>query len=285
MQQRLGFVALIAGLVAACTYSNAPPGPIPICGPDRAAISVVDTASVIADESSFYWGAVDPIPAGVYPVTDTVDSFVRLAMTSPLPDAALAAANAANSVYSPTKCATATANGNVTTFVLNGCTGVFGLGGASGIVTATYAVNAQGQLEVDLAGMNVSVGRATLEIQSTAIVTLSADQKTKMVNATANGGGTGPNQTNVTRTGTYNLTWTVGSRCPTLNANLETTSQSVGTGSTQLANYTRCQGGCPQTGALTANYSGNVFAMSFDGTSTASCANSVGGVTLFGLNC
>ena len=269
--------ATIAAL-ASCTSSSSP---TIACGPDSVAATDFDVALAIDDESAFYFAAVDPVPVNFFTFSSTDMPLVTFF------DPASAGVAAAVGNNFPSGCATASANGNVVTFVLTNCSGPLDLLSASGTFTATFTATGNGtRFGVALAGSNMVRTGATLNLNTSANVTIAANGQKTLTAATSQTTGTGQLGNPITHMGTYTLVWPTGTGCATLNANLS----GIGTGSfsgttTTITNYVACQGKCPQSGTSVSNFNGGTVTLSFNGSNTAQCSASNGTTASIALRC
>jgi hypothetical protein len=207
-------------------------------------------------------------------------------VTSVPPQAVSAASAAAAAVgnYYSSRCATATANQNVVTYVLDNCSGALDARSTSGTITATFTTSGSGSLSIQLTGGNINADGANLNLQTSATVTQSAvGQKT--LQATSQTSGTGPDGNAVNHTGTYALTWSTGTGCATLNASLAGVSTTADANtSTTIQSYVICDGKCP-SGSVTSSYSGGQVTLNYNGSSTANCTSSIGTSSAVPLVC
>ncbi len=173
-------------------------------------------------EASLVWAAADPVPTALFAATAEPSAEI-----SPGASAATASAGAVNQEFSPSGCATATANANVATFTLNNCAGPGGLTGASGTFTATFAPSVQG-LEIQLAGTNITANGANIGVASVGFLAVASDMVTKTFQANTASGGTGPFGNAVSRIGSYTLSWQSGTSCGTINGTFTDSSLDAG---------------------------------------------------------
>ena len=154
-----------------------------------------------------------------------------------------------------------------------------------GTITATVTVDARG-LHVELDGSNVAAAGAKLQLKSSGTASVSADLRTKSLQIDTSGSGTGPLGNDVTRTGSYTLSWQGGaSGCATINGDLTGVGTRSDTASIAIDGYQRCQGQCAHSGTVTSTFPGGTVTLSYDGTSTAQCTSSAGGSLTFTVPC
>jgi len=252
-----------------------------VCGPDDVATTNWDVVATTDYEASWYYASVDPIPTTAF-VTDAVgvEGAVVDALTG---DSAASTAAGAVGVYFPNGCATATANGNVTTFVLNDCTGPLGLVGAPGTFTATFDVT-DGGVQVQLAGSKIAANGGTINLATSGTLTSSNGQKTLQASTQTNG--TGPDGNSAAHNGMYTLVWPTGDGCATINGTLTGVGSGLYSGtSTQITNYVTCTNKCPQSGTATSSFNGGSVTLTFDGSSNAQCSASNGTSASIPLRC
>lgn len=189
-------------------------------------------------------------------------------------EAATMAAASAKTWYQPSTCATATAAANVVTYTLNNCTGPWGLVHVSGTVVVTYTKQADG-IHADANATGLSVNGATLNLNSQAVYSVSGTTKTLVVST--DGGGTGPRGNQISRHGSYTVSWDTSTMCGTLDGDWST---GIGgaTWSTTVSGYKQCKGSCPASGTLahTGGLSHVTITVTFDGSADAKWTSSRG---------
>ncbi|HXX68792.1 MAG TPA: hypothetical protein VEK07_16515 [Polyangiaceae bacterium] len=270
--------AAAMAVLAACNSSTSA-SPVVVCGPDNVATTDSDVVIVNEYEAAWYYASVDAIPVVFYDPSGASDPDAGTASSA----AAASAVAAAVGTYFPNRCATASANGNVVTFVLTNCTGPLGLVATTGTVTATLTLqtNAVG---VQLSGNHISANGATINLASSGTLTSSNGQKTLTANTQTTG--TGPNGNSVAHTGMYTIVWTPGTGCATLNGTLNGSGDGGNVTSTQITNYVACTDKCPQSGSAVASFSGGgTVTLTFDGGTSAQCAASNGTSAALALQC
>jgi hypothetical protein len=234
-------------------------------GNEATAADSLETADQVSALSSVTTASVDPNMVGLTNNT--------------------AASTAASGTTAMLKagCAIQTTVGNVVTYSLNNCTGPYGLVSLTGSLKATYTVVAPGSLQVDLEGQNLKLNSSTLNINSSAVITVVGTARTATVTSTSSATGQRGNQ--ITHMGSYTAGWDP--NCVSLTGSFSTRVGLLQTYSTQIANYRRCQDLCPASGVITfSSTSGantNTTTLTFDGTSTAAITfnGKAGNLSLF----
>jgi hypothetical protein len=266
--------SVLALLVASCSSGSSST----TCGPDSIASTARDVTSATESEAGFSLAVTDSIPTGLLQSADAGLG------GSPAEEAADAVASAVGQYFSPSSCAAATRNVNVVTIQLSGCSGPLGLSAANGTISATITVDIHG-LHVEVDG-NVTVGSAKLQLKSNGTASISADLRTKTLQIESSGGGTGPLGNNVAHTGSYTLSWEGGGTgCATIDGTFTGVGSRSDTASIVIAGYKRCSGQCPQAGTVTSTFPGGSLSVVYNGTSTAQCTSSAGGMQAFTLAC
>lgn len=214
-----------------------------------------------------------------FSATANADPSVRFA-----DQVASAAADNASSVFSPSNCVDATADGATVTYNLNGCTGPLGMAEITGIMTADYTLENGDDLTVDIAATDLNINNAAAQIDMTAAFSRSGDEISLQV--TTNSSGTTGRGRAFTRSGTYTASWTPGEGCISLDGDWD---MSVGgaTWSTTVSSYTQCEGECPQAGGeLTwQGEGGGSLSLSFDGSDQVSWQTGGGSSGTANLRC
>ena len=182
--------------------------------------------------------------------------------------AAAYAVNRAAAIYGT--CVTATATGASVAFVMNDCTGPYGLVHVTGTLTVVYSVGASSYTGTATA-TDLHVNGATVDISATAVYTPGT---TKTLAVTTAGAGTGALGHTITRNGSYTLSWTT--TCVTLNGTWTTTIDLV-SWNTAVTDLTRCLGACPAAGGQ-AVFHGPVrtVTIDFDGSDVAAWHTAAG---------
>jgi hypothetical protein len=252
---------------AACTSNTS--SPVVACGPDAVAVTNWDVVAVTNYEAAWYYASLDAIPVGLFTSTGA---------------AVAGAVAAAEGRYFQNGCATATASGNVVTFVLHNCSGPLGLVNSSGTVTATLTpVN--NTVQIQLAGNNVSANGATVNLATSGTLTVAANGQ-KLLQATSQSTGTGPLGNSATHMGTYTLVWPTGTGCATLNGTMSGFLSGTFAGTTsQITNYVACTNQCPKSGTVRSAFTGGSTTLTFNGSTNAQCNASNGTSASVPLNC
>lgn len=203
------------------------------------------------------------------------------AMTPPV--AAGAAAAAAKTWFQPASCVTATAAANVVTYVLNDCTGPWGLVHTTGTVVVTYQIQ-PGQVTASAVATGLSVNGATLNLNSQGVYTINGT--TKALAVTTSGDGTGALGNHITRNGSYTVTWDSASLCATLDGSWSTEIAGA-TWSTSVTGFEQCKGLCPEKGTIahTGGISKVTITVTFDGSAAAKWSTSRGASGTLNLLC
>jgi len=181
-------------------------------------------------------------------------AFTLAPMANPARDIASVVAAAAQApAYFTPGCMTASGDGaNRLTFVLDGCTGPWGLARVSGTVVATYdvatAADGTTTLSVDVSSDALHLDRATARYHATASVI--ANGLAREMKWTGDLDGTTARGRALARTATWDAKWNVGESCMTLGGS---TSGEVGARgfSTTVSGYVRCKHECPRAGDVT----------------------------------
>jgi hypothetical protein len=189
-------------------------------------------------------------------------------------EAAITAAVNVKTQYQPASCVTATVNNNLVTFVLNDCSGPWGLVHVSGTLVATYDIQPSG-VSAEVKASGLTVNGATLNLDSKAVYSVNGTVKHLAVDT--NGNGTGFFGTQLARHGSFTFTWDSTSLCASLDGNWSTT---IGndTWSTSVSQFKQCKGLCPASGTIahTGGITGVTITVTFDGTPDAKWASSNG---------
>ena len=188
--------------------------------------------------------------------------------------AASAAAASAKTWYQPASCVTATAIGNSVTYVMVDCTGPWGLVHTSGTVVVSYSVDSAG-IHASVSATALNVNGAIIDINSTG--TFSVNGTTKTLTVATSGAGIGPLGNQITRQGSYTVTWDSASMCATLDGNWST---QIGGAlwSTAVSGFEQCKGVCPAHGTIahTGGLSHVTITVTFDGSAVAKWSTSNG---------
>jgi hypothetical protein len=229
-------------------------------------VFIVDNGQAIAWEGGLMWIAAMPIDPTVVDVNAVAASGARTIIAS----------------FSPSGCATATANANVIALQLNGCTGPFGLNSATGTVTFTFTT-VQNGVQIAASAQSLQVGGGNLTIDATGVPTGSASSRALTVMTM--GGGTGPGGSSVSRQGQYTITWRVGDTCASVNGTVAT--GTANSQSTSFQSLNACAQGCPRSGivTLTDPATSTTTTSSYNGTSTVGIDVSNGQMATGVLTC
>jgi hypothetical protein len=277
---------LLGGVVlAACTSTTS--SPVVACGPDAVATTTWDVVAATNYEAAWYYASLDAIPIGFYAVasgTLGLDATPSITGVTTASTAAATAVAAAVATYFPGGCATATAVSNVVTFVLNDCSGPFGLVGSTGRITATLNV-VNNSVQIQLAGSNIDANGAVVNLATSGTLTASANGQ-KTLRASSQTTGIGPDGAGLAHSGKYSVVWPTGIGCATINGALS----GVGSGSfssttTTISNYVVCANKCPQSGTTTSSFDGGTVTLSFNGSNSAQCTSSLGTSASIPLDC
>jgi len=196
-----------------------------------------------------------------------------------------AAGAGAKAIYRPKGCLTVTADApaKTVTYVFAGCLGPNGLGRLTGTLVATYAV-ADEKLTLDIVGTDLTLNRSTVDWTSHAEITASGADRQMLWKATLSG--TTARGKEFARTNAKTVTWRYGEKC----FGVSGVSEGNVRGRylrTEIANFKRCQGTCPEAGGriTIANKNDKVkVEILFDGTSAATYTGPRGSIR-FDLAC
>jgi len=225
-----------------------------------AAELAVDSTNVNQAEGALLSATVDgseaAAAAGVAPATpDGVATWI---------------AQHAASRYSPAGCVTVTQNGLDITLVFDQCTGPLGLRQLDGELDLSVSLGAGGAIDVTAHAAGLQIGQATMDLDSTAVYTVSGT--TKSLAVTTHGTGVGALGNDVVHDGDYTATWDTS--CVSIDGSWSTEAGDKARSTT--ASIMRCAGQCP-SGTVTRNtIAGRTIDVTFDGTSTATWTSSSG---------
>lgn len=230
-----------------------------------------------ADESAVVSSAESALTA------ELADEVAQPASTTP-EQLAMNAATRVGARFKPQGCATQSQMGATVTYVLNDCTGPYGLVKVTGTLTAVYSRAAGGGVNVVITGTGVKANNATLDINSTVVGTQTNGVKKAVV--TVNGSGTGPRGGALTRTGSYTITFDTVAECLTIDGTWQTGTARLGA-STVVAGYKRCKGQCPAAGGTITHTSAKnaVVTVTYDGSAVAQWAVAGGRSGTVNLQC
>ena len=271
-------LAPVVGAIVSSACTSTTSSLVVACGPDDVATTNWDIVATTNYEAGWYFAALDPVPLSFFGVTS--GTIIAVAATSNNA-ATLVAASAGQNF--PNSCASATANGNVVTFMLDNCSGPLGLVGTTGTITATFNL-VSNALQIQLAGTGVHANGATLNLATSGTFTVNASGQ-KTLDATTQTSGTGPDGNSVTL-GSFTLVWPTGTGCATINGNFSGIGSGTFAGTTtQISNYVACTGMCPRSGMTVSSFNGGTATLTFNGTSNAQCSASDGTSGSIPLRC
>lgn len=264
MRQLTMFVLLGSSLIACARNSG---------GNVDSAASAVDSSESVESEGTVMMASVDG-----------ADMTALTALTGDQVAAKIAAN--AQTRWTPSGCATATASGSNVTITLADCTGPRGLLHVTGELDLAVSVSLSGSISVHATATALMVNRATLDIDSTGTYAVNGTTHTLQVQTT--GSGTGPLGNDVEHSGSYTITWDTASECRSLAGSWSTSiTGSAGNTATRSndVNVMRCGTGCP-TGTITHHFLGGASLMiTFDGTAVAQWSTSTGKSGTVNLSC
>ena len=185
-------------------------------------------------------------------------------------DAATFIAQHAATRYSPPGCVTVTQTGADVTLVFDQCTGPLGLRQLDGELDLSVALGAGGAIDVTAHASGLQIGAATMDLDSTAIYTVSG--ATRSLAVTTHGTGVGALGNDVVHDGDYTATWDAS--CVAIDGAWSTEAGDRARSTT--ASVMRCADACP-TGTITRDtIAGRTIEVTFDGTDTATWTSSTG---------
>lgn len=205
-------------------------------------------------------------------------------MTAPTAETAAAGAEArAGGRFQPAGCATVTRVANVVTYVLQNCTGPFGLVHVTGTATATFT-DAGGGVRIDLEGTGMKVNRAIIDFHTTGVLTVNGTERRLVV--TTEGEGVGPRGNAFTRSGGYTLTRDTATDCLALDGSWQLDARRAAR-STTVTGLSRCANTCPAAGGsiVHTGFRGRTVTVTLDGTSAAAWSSSTGKSGTIDLSC
>jgi len=192
--------------------------------------------------------------------------------TPPTP-AAIAAAAAARleAVLQPAGCFQAEVTEAHAVYTFADCSGPRGLLHLTGTMSVDYAVSAQG-ITATANASQFHVNGATLDIESSALLSLKEGKRNLEV--TTRGNGTGPRGYALSYEG--HSEYVFADDCFTLNGNWSRRGI-AGTAGTVVTDYARCAGACPTSGTIVhTGVRGRTVTIEFDGSGSASWSTSNG---------
>ena len=217
-------------------------------------------------EASLLASAVDgALAAGVAPATpETVATFI---------------ATHAPGRYAPAGCATVTQAGLTVTIAFDQCTGPRGLRQLDGTLALTVAPAAGGAVAITAHAVDLSIGRATIDVDATAVYTVTGADHA--LDVTTHSAGIGPMGYALVHDGDYTATWDAS--CGAIDGAWSSARGDASRSTT--VSVMRCLDACP-TGTVTrTTVRGNTIELTFDGTATATWSSSAGGSGSFALPC
>lgn len=163
-------------------------------------------------------------------------------------------------------CVTATLQGSTATYVMNNCTGPYGLVSLTGTLSVGYTVTGSGAgttVTVALSGSGIKLNNATLDVNSSAVISGPSTNRTAVVSSTTSAESARGNS--IAHSGNYTAGWD--GSCVTLTGTFMTR-VGLSNYSTVITDYKRCLNTCPKTGTIT--FTGkNIITLAFDGTASA----------------
>ena len=180
--------------------------------------------------------------------------------------------------YSPSGCATATRSGASVTLVFAGCTGPRGLREVNGTVNVTASGSA-GAIVLAATSTDLQIGRASLDLSSTATYSVSGGTASLAVSTKT--AGIGPLGRDIAHAGDYTVTWTA--TCVAIDGAWSTELGDLRRSTT--ADVMRCLDECPSGTVTRTTVNDRVIEIAFDGTSTAHWSTSAGRSGTFQLAC
>lgn len=205
-----------------------------------------------------------------------------------LPDTAegiaVQAAGEVSGQFSPSGCASASADGATMNLTLNSCTdGPFGLAGVTGTLVTTYTASS-GSVSATIQATSIEASGTTHALQATANYAINGDERSLTI--TTQSSGTGSRGNVVARNGAYTASWNTTTDCMSLSGSNQAVTGSK-TSQLAIANYTKCGDLCPADGSVTwqeasTGGSASQVVITFDGSSTAQAISgaAIGNVNL-----
>jgi len=234
---------------------------------DAYAEQAVDSADVSSNEAAILYAGTDSSSA---------------AMTAE--EAATAAWTNAGTFWQPAGCITATQDGATVTYVVNDCTGPFGLVHVTGTVVVVYSLAADG-LHADATADDLDVNGGSMDLDATGV--LSFEGTTRVLSVSTNGQGTSARGNSFLRHGDYTASWDPGTSCLGLDGSWSTV---VGarTWSTDVVAFEKCGDSCPAEGGHVSYHgglSGVTVDVDFDGSASAAWETSNGQSGTVSMDC
>lgn len=216
---------------------------------DSLAADSTDTADQVSALSSLSSEGVDP-------------------STGPTHAAAAQAAATAVTAKLSSGCVTTHVVGNQVTYTMNNCTGPYGLVSVTGALTATYTVQGTGTaatLTIVLSGTAIKINGASLNVNSTAVISGPTTNRTAVVNSNTTAVSARGNS--ITHAGNYTAGWD--GVCLSMTGNFQTRA-GLFNFMTQVDSYKRCLNHCPTQGTITFTGNAHTTTLTFNGTASAS---------------
>ena len=263
MRQLTLFVLLGSSLVACARNSG---------GNVDSAQSALDSSDSVESEGTVMMASVDGADMTALTALTGDQVAARIALN-------------AQTRWTPSGCATATASGSNVTITLNDCTGPRGLVHVTGELDLAVSVSLSGAISVHATATALMVNRATLDIDADATYAVNGATHTLQVQTT--GSGTGPLGNDVEHQGNYTITWDTTSECRSIAGSWSTTITGTAGSATRSndVNLMRCGTGCP-TGMVTHHFLGGAsLTITFDGTAVAQWSTSTGKSGTVNLSC
>ncbi len=247
MRKTLGFLAFASAAALGCTTNN-----------NGTAVVAVPVQAAAAGDAS---AAANAVAFGAL----TTDAIVP---TSPPEVAASSAAQAATTSYTPSGCATATANGGTVTYMLSNCTGPLGTTGLNGTVSVAFTSEGDG-LHLSITSPALRVGTDTVVLNRQGIFESSGTARAFRITGDT-GSSNGPFGAVVYESAQGALTWMSGAACATYDATEKLTAGAIALIVTDVK-IVRCNGqACSQSGtAKVVDPGGGSIVVTYTGTPTA----------------
>ena len=243
-----------AFLVGACGGGRGGHGP---------ELEAADAASVVETEGALLVAIAESSePAGK---TSRLQTAEQMADT---------AAARVDEFFTPAGCATATVSQASVAYVLDGCSGPYGLASMGGSVNASFTTGLGGTVII-LSAQGLGASGATFDIASVATIE-QVDATTRSITVMTEGEATGPRGVTLAREGDYTVTWTAS--CRTLAGEWMTTVSGL-TWTTTVTDLERCGATtCPTAGGSIEHTgpAGRTITVSFDGSDSAGWSASTG---------
>ena len=188
-------------------------------------------------------------------------------------EAAAAAAEHAGRFYQPAGCLTATVSGRTVEYVLDDCTGPYGLLHVTGTVTVDYTPQADG-LGYTTTARGLHINGATVDVDGQGVYRRVGTRHE--IRGAVSGRGTGPRGHSFTRSGMRTFTWDPGTACMTLDGEW-TTDVEGKSWDTIVTDFEKCGRSCPaEGGAISWIGPRNSLAVRYDGTDVAEWSTAAG---------